>query len=340
MFGTTYSERPAVVVWEMTRACRLACVHCRAEARGTRDPRELDTEEGRALIDQVAAARPSLLILTGGDPSRRDDLMPLIEHATGNGLRVAFSPGATPDLLALDFERLKASGICRVSLSLDGATKESHDAFRGVSRAWDWTMEAMIRLRKVSLPFQINSTITSRNVEEFDRLCELVKFLRPAGWTIFLVVPTGRAGADEMPQPGQVEDIFRRLLKLSREVDFEIRTTEGQHYRRVVAQNADGGKRMPVPPPVNDAKGFVFVSHIGEICPSGFLPMVAGNIRDDGFLETYKDSPLFRQLRDPLQLKGKCGRCGFNTICGGSRARACGLTGDPLAEDPLCVYQP
>ena len=334
-----YSQRPAVVVWELTRACRLRCVHCRAESRPLRDPNELTTDEGRAMLDQIALANPALLILTGGDPSRREDLMVLIEHATGNGLRVAFSPSATPDFLALDFRALKEAGVQRVSVSLDGATKESHNSFRGVSRAWDWTSEAIGKLREVGLPFQINTTITRRNIEEFDAMCLKVKRLEPAGWTIFLVVPTGRAGLDELPGGEEVEELFKKLLRFSREVEFEIRTTEGQHYRRVVAQNLDGGRPLPVPPPVNDGKGFAFISHVGEICPSGFLPLVAGNVRIDGFLETYQNSEIFRALRDPGKLKGRCGRCEYRKICGGSRARAYGHSGDMLAEDPLCCFE-
>lgn len=340
MHAWPLNERPAIVVWEMTRACRLACRHCRARAQVHRDPRELSTAEGFRLIDQIAEGEPMLLILTGGDPSRRDDLLPLIRHAGAKNLRVAFSPSATPDLLRLDFSALKEAGVCRMSLSLDGATRETHNVFRGVSKAWDWTFTAIERLRDAGLGLQINSTVTGQNIGEFGAMCEMVKAIGPAGWTVFLVVPTGRAESEKLPTADEVERLFERLLIMSREVDFEIRTTEGQHYRRVVAQNADGGRKMPVPAPINDGKGFLFISHRGEVSPSGFLPVVAANVRSEHPLDIYREAPIFRQLRDRTLLGGKCGRCSFNSLCGGSRARAYGLTGDPLSQEPLCSYQP
>ena len=300
-----------------------------------RDPRELSSKEGRALLAQVAEADPRLLILTGGDPSRRDDVMEMIREAAGRGLRVAFSPGATPDLLALDFSELKEAGVWRVSLSLDGATAADHNAFRGVSRAWDWTMRAVEKLHAAGIPFQINSSITASNIASFDALACTVESLHPAGWTIFLVVPTGRAGVSDLPAAGDVETLFEKLLELSKRVDFEIRTTEGQHYRRLLArQGADQAA------PTNGARGFVFVSHTGDICPSGFLPVVGGNVRRDSLLATYRNAPEFVALRDSSNLQGKCGRCPFNRICGGSRARAYATTGNLFAEDPLCSYQP
>jgi AdoMet-dependent heme synthase len=330
-----FNERPMVVVWEMTRACRLACRHCRAEARPARDPRELSTEEGRGLIADIAEAAPRLLILTGGDPSRRDDLLGMVEEATARGLRVAFSPSATPDLLALDFGELKRAGVWRVSLSLDGATRSAHNAFRGVSRAWDWTMQAVERLHAEGIPFQINSSITASNIGSFDAMAHMVESLHPAGWTIFLVVPTGRAGMADLPGAADVEVMFEKLLEMSKRVDFEIRTTEGQHYRRLLAQR--GAAQAA---PTNGAKGFIFVSHIGDICPSGFLPVVGGNVRRDNLLASYREAPEFVALRNPANLRGKCGRCPFNRLCGGSRARAYASTGDLFAEDPLCSFQP
>jgi radical SAM protein with 4Fe4S-binding SPASM domain len=334
----TYADFPAVIVWEMTRACRLACRHCRAVATSEAHPSQLATSEGYRLIDQVAQARPQLLILTGGDPSRRPDLMEMIGYASAKGLRVALSPSATPDFLMLDFRELREAGVRRVSLSLDGATEEAHNAFRGVKRAWRWTMDAAHKLREAGLAFQINSTITSANLSSFDELASVVEGMEPAGWTIFLVVPTGRAGKDLLPDPAEVEVLFGKLVEMSRRVRFEIRTTEGQHYRRVLLQS--GALPSEIPAPVNDGKGFLFLSHIGEICPSGFLPLVAGNVRTHNVLATYRHSPVFTRLRNPQNLKGKCGRCAYQALCGGSRARAFGLTGDPFAEDPLCAYQP
>ena len=287
------------------------------------------------MLDQVAEARPQLLILTGGDPSRRDDLFEVMDGARARGLRVAFSPSATPDLLKLDFGVLRDLGVCRVSLSLDGATPVAHNTFRGVKRAWSWTMEAAAKLRWAGVGLQINSTVTASTIAQFDHLAAVVESLSPAGWTLFLVVPTGRAGMNELPSAEDVERLFEKLLEMSRRVGFEIRTTEGPHYRRLLAQRGVTPTRC-----TNDGKGFVFVSHTGEVCPSGFLPVSGGNVRSRPLLTIYRDAPLFRRLREPALLEGRCGRCPFNSICGGSRARAFSTTGNYLAEDPLCNFEP
>lgn len=342
MISQCFDDRPVVVVWEMTRACRLACVHCRAEARTQRDPAELTTEEGRGLIEQVAAIEPWCFILSGGDPSRRDDLVELIEYAAGRGVRVALSPGATPDFLKISTSVLRGAGVRRLSFSLDGATEESHNCFRGVSRAWAWTMRGIAQAREAGLPFQINTTVTAKTLREFDDLGRLVESLAPAAWTIFLLVPTGRGQTQSLPAAAAVESLFERLCDLSRRVSFPISTTEGPHFRRVVLQNAAKAPGGPVPrvSGVSDARGFVFISHRGEVLPSGFLPLVAGSIREHSLIEIYRNAPLFRKLRDPGALKGKCGRCEYRKVCGGSRARAFAMTGDPFAEEPLCLYQP
>ncbi len=337
-----YSDRPVVIVWEMTRSCRLACRHCRATAQPERDPRELNTYESKRLIDEVAEIQPRYFILSGGDPSRRSDLLELSAYATGLGLRVALSPGATPDYLKLDPSALSDAGIRRLSFSLDGAAEETHNRFRGVSRAWEWTMRAMRGAREAGLRFQINSTITADTLCEFDDLARLVSELQPAGWTIFLLVPTGRGRTTALPTAEDTEALFLKLRTLSRSVPFPISTTEGQHYRRVILQQAarEGSAIRPRVSGVSDGRGFVFVSHTGEVCPSGFLPLPAGSVRRKKLLGIYREAPLFRALRNPASLKGKCGRCEFRTICGGSRARAFAVTGDPFAEEPLCSYQP
>lgn len=337
-----FDDRPVVVVWEMTRACRLACGHCRAEARTARDPAELTTEEGRRLIEQVAALSPWCLILSGGDPSRREDLVELIEYAAERGVRVALSPGATPDFLKIPPSVLRGAGVQRLSFSLDGATEASHNGFRGVARAWEWTMRGISRVREAGLAFQINSTITAETLGEFEELAGVVEQLSPAAWTLFLLVPTGRGRKQNLPPAVAVEKLFERLCELSRRVPFAISTTEGQHFRRVLLQDAAKAPERTAPrvSSVNDARGFVFVSHRGEVCPSGFLPLVAGNVRRSPLIEIYREASLFRKLRDANELKGKCGRCEYRAVCGGSRARAFALTGDPFAEEPLCPYQP
>lgn len=338
-----FNERPFVVIWEVTRACALACRHCRAEAQGRPDPRQLSTTEGFALIEQVRRANPGIFILTGGDPVMRRDLPDLVRHATALGLQTSLSPSATPRLLNTDFKLLRHCGVNRISLSLDGATKEEHDRFRGVPGTWDWTMRAIEKAREAELPFQINTTITAGNIRQFDQFRDLLTTLKPVLWSVFLLVPTGRALLADLPQAEEMECFLQQLQRFSKTAPFDIKTTEGPFYRRILVQNSEGvvptfSRRAP--PGVNDGKGFVFISHTGDVQPSGFLPHTAGNVRTGELRDIYQNSPIFQQLRDPDALTGKCGRCEFRTLCGGSRARAYALTGDFMGEDPLCLYQP
>lgn len=342
MVPFNFDERPFIVIWEVTRACALACRHCRAEAQLRRHPLELNTEEALRTVDQIARAKPGLFVLTGGDPIRRPDLMEIIDHAAAQGLRIGLSPSATPEFCQVDLKELKRRGVARISLSIDGACRETHDRFRGVPGTWDLTMEAIRRAGEADLPVQINTTFTRQNIDELDAFVELLKSIRPVLWSVFQLVPTGRGKLDDLLDAAEMETLFERLCELSKTAPYDIKTTEGQHYRRVVLQNTRkiGALKQRAPVGVNDGKGFVFVSHIGDICPSGFLPLPAGNVKKHELLEVYQNSPLFRQLRDPNQLKGKCGRCEFRKICGGSRARAYAMTGDYMEEEPLCVYQP
>jgi radical SAM protein with 4Fe4S-binding SPASM domain len=337
MPGFDFNQRPFLVVWEATRACALACRHCRASSQPKPHPRQLATDEGFRLLDQVVRAEPAIFILTGGDPAHRPDYKELLKYAAGKNLRVALSPSATPQLLKTDFNELKALGVARMSLSLDGASRETHNAFRGVAKSWDWTMQALKRARDAALPIQINSTFTRQNIGEFEQFTRLLEELKPAAWTVFLLVPTGRGKVGDLLSGEELEELFNRLYDFSLKAPFPVKTTEGQHYRRVALQR---GQKPEEVSGVNDGKGFVFISHTGEICPSGFLPCVAGNVRTDELADVYRNSPVFRELRDSKLLKGKCGRCEFKEICGGSRARAFALTGDYLAEEPLCVYEP
>ncbi len=335
---TAFSDRPRIVIWEVTQACALACVHCRADARTWRDPRELTTEEGLRFMDSLVPAGKPLLILTGGDPMERPDLAYLVGHGIGRGLTVALSPSATPKVTPERLADLKAAGLHRVALSLDGPDAATHDAFRRVPGAYDRTMAIAADLARLGLPLQIGTTITRHSAPRLEEIGGIVERLGAVLWSVFFLVPLGRAALDSMVSPAECEDLLHRLYDISRRVRFGIKTTEAPMYRRVVAQR--GGQGVPRFAGINDAKGFAFVSHTGDVFPSGFLPRSAGNVREHDLADLYRESPLFRDLRDPGKLKGRCGACEFRESCGGSRARAYAMTGDPLAAEPLCVYEP
>ncbi len=307
-----------------------------------KDPAELTHEESARLIHRLGEMEPGLLILTGGDPTMRRDLLELIRRASSSGLRTVMSPSATPRLARMDFERFRESGLARLSLSLDGATRETHDAFRGVPGTWDWSMEIVSKCRTAGVPFQINTTFTRENLGELKAFCVLMETLMPVVWSVFLVVPTGRATRDSVPTAEETESLLQSLWAYSLSAPFEIKTTEAPQYRRVVLQRSGSPEALlrRAPLGINDGRGFMFISSTGDICPSGFFPLRAGNVRVDDPLEVYREHPLFVGLRDPSRLRGKCGRCEYNRVCGGSRARAYALTGDPYGEDSSCPYVP
>jgi len=351
-----FNERPFLAIWEVTQACDLACVHCRASAQPDRHPMELSTEEGKRLIDQIAALQVPVFVLTGGDPIKRPDLFELIGHARSVGVRVSLTPSATPLLTRDVVVRLKEAGLARMAVSLDGASTETHDAFRGLSGSFARTLDAVRWANEVGLPVQINTTFSRRNIGELDAIAALVESLKITLWSVFFLVPTGRGKLADLLNAEEFEQVFARIYKLSKTADFDIKTTEAQHYRRYLLQQkvaerkASGGVYVPAekatdsigraPRGLNDGKGFVFISHTGEVFPSGFLPASGGSLRKQTLHTIYRESPEFRILRDTTKLEGKCGACEFKEICGGSRARAYALTGNFLAEEPCCAYLP
>ena len=352
-----FNERPYIAIWEITQACDLSCVHCRACAQPKRNPLELSTDEGKRLIDQVAEMNIPVFVLTGGDPIKRPDLFELIQYATQVGVRVSLTPSATPLLTREIIHRLKRCGLARLAVSLDGSNQEIHDAFRGLSGSFDRTMEAIEWANEAGLPVQINTTFSRRNYEDFDRIAMLLENKRIALWSVFFLVPTGRGKLGDLLADFEFENIFSKLYCLSQRASFHIKTTEAQHYRRYALQQdvlKKQGKQMPetgsfhkeqdsigrAPRGLNDGKGFVFIAHTGEVYPSGFLPISGGNVRIQSLRHIYRNSAIFRQLRMPDQLGGKCGACEFRNICGGSRARAYTVAGDPMAEEPCCSYVP
>lgn len=337
------AQSPVVVAWEVTRACGYRCVHCRADAQPGRSPNELTTEEGRAVIDELARFGRPILVLTGGDPLTRPDLEELASHATGAGLRVALTPSATPRVTEDRIHSLRSAGVRRVAVSLDGATAVTHDGIRRLPGSFARTLEIVRMIQMSALPVQINSTITRTNVHEIEAMARLVASFDPAMWSVFFLVPVGRARQEEMLSPLEHERAFERLAALDERLSFRVKVTEAPPFRRVLLQRAARQGTKPAPDqlaPIRDGKGFMFVSHEGDVCPSGFLPVAAGNVRRRSPVDIYRHSDLFRALRDDDRLGGKCGRCTYRRVCGGSRARAWALTGDPLAEDPTCVYQP
>jgi AdoMet-dependent heme synthase len=352
---TDFDQRPFLAIWEVTQACDLACVHCRASAQPERHPMELSTEEGKALIDQIAALEVPVFVLTGGDPIKRPDLFELIAHARRVGVRVSLTPSATPLLTREVVFRLKEAGLARMAVSMDGASAATHDAWRGMSGSFARTLDAVRWANEAGLPVQINTTFSRRNIGEIDDLVALMEQLKIALWSVFFLVPTGRGKLNELLSAEEFEQVFARLHALSQTATFDIKTTEAQHYRRYLLQQRAAGRRVrstdlaPVRAPdsigraprgLNDGKGFVFISHTGEVFPSGFLPLAAGNVREQSLERIYRESPLFLDLRDPGRLQGKCGACEFKNICGGSRSRAYALTGNPFAEEPCCSYVP
>ncbi|MFE9402521.1 TIGR04053 family radical SAM/SPASM domain-containing protein [Streptomyces sp. NPDC006530] len=364
------AERPFIVIWEATRACPLACLHCRAEARPDRDPGELDSVDARRLMDQIAAfGRPSpLFVITGGDPFQRSDLNELVAYGSSLGLRVAVSPSGTPTLTRANLTAVRDAGAVALSLSLDGSTAERHDAFRGVAGVFDWTLEGWRTARELGLKVQINTTVTRASLPDLADVAALVKREGAMLWSGFVLVPTGRGADLDALTPHEIEDVLHFLYDCGSVI--ATKTTEGHHFRRVALQRAilarhgespalgplhrqltaraaelglfagEGRAARRPPMDVSSGRGFVFVSHTGEVHPSGFLPVTAGNVKHHPLAEIYRGSALFTMLREPALLRGACGRCEFNSVCGGSRSRAYGLTGDVLAADPWCAYEP
>lgn len=353
-----YNERPFIVIWETTQACDLACVHCRASAQPSRHPFELSTREAKRLIDEVKAMETPVFVLTGGDPLKRPDIFDLVGYAADRGVRVFLTPSATPLLTRDAIRRLKDGGLARIAISLDGPTADVHDGFRKMEGSYGWTLSAVRWAHEAALPVQINTTVTRHNLNLLDSIIALVGQLDIVLWSVFFLVPIGRGTVVELISAEEFEQVFAKLYETSQRVPFDIKTTEAQHYRRFLLQQRAEERRkagrfhLPLwtaktkddigraPVATNDGKGFVFVSHKGEVFPSGFLPVSAGNIRKQPLAEIYQNSPLFQNLRNASRLGGKCGYCEFREVCGGSRARAYALTGDPFAEEPRCVYRP
>ncbi len=351
---TDFGRNPLMFYYEVTMACDLVCKHCRASSQEEPHPDELTTEQSKALIDQVATfPRHPMMVFTGGDPLKRADLFELIRHAGSRGLKVALTPSATPLATLEAFERAREAGVRRLGISLDGTDAPTHDAFRGFEGSFERTMEMLENARRLEMGVQVNTSVTRRNVHQIDELAELLAAKGIAMWAVFFLVPVGRGVEEERITPQEYETVFARLWHHANVQPYSVKTTEAPHYRRFVLQQggdplagpqgkddsaARRGHRAPLG--VGDGKGVMFISHTGEIYPAGFLPLRCGRFPEDSVVEVYQNHPTFQALRRPDEFKGRCGICEYRHVCGGSRARAYAVTGDPLETEPDCVYIP
>lgn len=367
--GLDFARRPMLVFWETTRACGLACRHCRASATPSALPGELTTAQGLALIEEVASfGKPSpVLVLTGGDCLLRPDLFELVERARSLGIPTALSPSVTPLLTPAAIERIAASGVRAVSISLDGATAATHDGVRGVAGHFEDTLQAIRRFVEAGLTVQINTTVMRVNVEELPDVAAILAETGAHIWEVFFLVHVGRGVATGALSPAEHEDVCHLLYDAAHH-GFVVRTVEAPFFRRVVAQRRGDGDRPQGAPPetalyrrlrarldevlgpptarpaahtaaTRDGKGIVFVAHDGEVYPAGFLPLGLGRVTERSLRDIYVDDERFRALR-AADFRGRCGRCEYADLCGGSRARAYAASGDLLGEDPACAYLP
>jgi radical SAM protein len=370
-----YNRAPFLAIWETTQACDLTCKHCRASAQPLSHPSQLTTGEATNLIDQIADLEVPLFVFTGGDPLKRPDIFELIQHAAGKGVHAALTPSATPLLTRDAIFRMKDSGLSRLAVSLDGSVPAIHDSIRGIPGTWERTVQAIQWANEAGLPIQVHTVVSRLNIADLDHLATLLTLKQIVMWSFFFLVPVGRGKTDDLLTGPEFEDVFAKMWDLTKRVPFAIKTTEAMHYRRYLIQQRmkeglattgvhdDAGARPTAHPGwtvtsghpgqgseakavgwatkrVNDGRGFVFISHIGKVFPSGFLPIEGGDLHHDTLAHIYQESPIFVKLRDSEQLHGKCGACEFRNICGGSRARAYAVTGDVMAEEPCCIYQP
>lgn len=358
------NKRPLFVCWELTKACDLSCRHCRAKAIKRSLPGELTYEEGIRLIDQIpefGEPYPAILF-TGGDPMKRPDLMQLIAYARDLGIYTAVAASVTDLLTREKMEQLRDLDVGVMSISIDGADPTTHDSLRGVPGTWRKSIEVLETAKDIGLRVQVNSTVMNSNLEQLADLFEIAFRNGAAAWEVFFLVRTGRGAALENPTPEEVEDVMKFLVYAAG-YGIPVRTSEGPQYRRILKESLngelkggplyellvsrltamEGPPKHPVPKHLNstgDGKGVMLVSYKGEITPSGFLQTNLGKFPEESIVDVYRENGTFMNLRNPLLLKGKCHRCEYRGLCGGSRSRAFVETGDPMESDPLCLYEP
>jgi AdoMet-dependent heme synthase len=385
-FDIDFERAPFIAIWEITRACDLRCVHCRAEAIPNRNPEELTREQGFALIEELrkfSDTAPPLFVITGGDPLKSPYVYDYIRKADEVGLRVAVTPSATGLLTREAIQKMKEAGLTRMAISLDGSTAEIHDNFRRQPGSYAHTIRALADAVDLGVSVQVNTTISRWNLNDIDNLCALMQSFGLTQWAVFFLVPTGRGEEKDEITPEQYEIVLNKLYETAKEAEFDLKATAAPHYRRVVLQrqreqgaSADSGAylrpRKPGGNPedaregapgwvlrpmlpggwakgdaigraargVNDGNGFIFIDHVGEVYPSGFLPLKCGNVKTQSIVDIYRNNPHLKRMRDFRQLKGKCWACDYRDVCGGARNRSFAVTGDYMASEPYCTYVP
>ncbi|MDO4665683.1 MAG: TIGR04053 family radical SAM/SPASM domain-containing protein [Actinomycetaceae bacterium] len=360
------SKKPFIAIWEVTRACALVCKHCRAEAQKKAAPGQLTTQQGKELLRQLAGYEPPrpLVVLTGGDCFERPDLVELVQFGTDLGLSISISPSVTPKFTRERVQALRDAGGKAMSVSMDGASAQTHDAFRGIPGTFAKTLEATKIINEVGFRLQINTVLTRDNIHEAPAMLKRAIDLKAFMWYVFFLVPTGRGQALKGMTPREREDVLHWLHDVSDRI--AIKTTEGPQYRRVAFQRANGEpfnpgelyqwlteetvrilgehpvhpRRPRTPLAINSGSGFVFIDHVGDVYPSGFLPIHVGSVKERSLPDLYENSQIMRDLRTPAKLGGKCGACEYNHFCGGSRSTAYALFHDALAADPTCLHVP
>jgi radical SAM protein len=347
-----FSKTPMLVYWEMTQSCGLACKHCRAEAMPEANPFELTTEQSKQFLNQLLDFGDPLphVILTGGDPLNRKDIYELIDYAKGLGIEVSITPAATSQLTNEAISKLKAHGIQAMGLSLDGSCPERHDSIRNVPGTFERTMEAARQCGRIGLPIQVNTLVAEETVDDLPAIYELLRTSFPVmRWSLFMLISVGRGKQLNEVSPEEGESIMKWVFDLSPHSPFQIKTTEAPSYRRIAVEQMRRSHMATADMKstsvyrgfqIRDGHGIVFVSNLGEVFPSGFLPLHCGNVRKDSLVEIYRNSEVFSGLHDPDSFHGKCGACEYRHICGGSRARAYAYTGDVQGTDPFCPYEP
>ncbi len=350
--ATPIDHHPLLAIWELTQACDLACVHCRACAVPGRDPLELTTAEGKRLLDSVRAMGTPLMILTGGDPAKRPDLVELVRYGASIGLIMAVTPSGTGLMTRELLVELRDAGMARLAVSIDGPDPAIHDAFRGVAGSFEHCQRILNDARELGIERQVNTTIGPHNLHALRAMADVVAASGAVLWSVFVVVPTGRADTALLPSATELERALEELVGISESAPFDVKTTAAPHFRRLLLEHKAKGHPLGVlrdldedgsvkgTRGVNDGVGMLFVSHRGEVYPSGFLPLSVGNIRRGSLSLMYRESDLFRTLREVGAASGKCSVCPFVRVCGGSRARAWAMDGRVDGSDPACSYVP